>query len=136
MKKVFADTQYWIAIVKPGDSLAATATAARSLIGEVFIVTTDEVLTEFLSALSRGEQMRKQAAKMVRAILENPNVRVIPQTRDSFLKGLIFYENRSDKEYSLTDCISMNVMKAESLIEVLTNDHHFEQEGFSILIKN
>lgn len=63
-------------------------------------------------------------------------MRVIPQTRDSFLKGLIFYENRSDKEYSLTDCISMNVMKAESLIEVLTNDHHFDQEGFSILIKD
>lgn len=63
-------------------------------------------------------------------------MRVIPQTSDSFLKGLIFYENRSDKEYSLTDCISMNVMKAESLIEVLTNDHHFDQEGFSILIKD
>lgn len=62
MKKVFADTQYWIAIVKPGDSLAATATAARSLIGEV--------LTEFLSALSKGEHMRKQAAKMVRAYLK------------------------------------------------------------------
>ncbi len=73
---------------------------------------------------------------MVRAILENPNVRVMPQTRDSFLKGLIFYETRSDKEYSLTDCISMNVMKAESLGEVLTNDHHFDQEGFSILINN
>jgi len=79
--------------------------------------------------------MRKQAAKMVRAILENPNVKVIPQTRESFLKGLIFYENRSDKEYSLTDCISMNVMSAESLVEVLTNDHHFEQEGFTFLIK-
>jgi len=134
MKKVFADTQYWIAIVKPGDSLAAAAKASRSSLGEVFIVTTDEVLIEFLSALSKGEHMRKQASRMVRAILENPNVRVMPQTRDSFLKGLTFYETRSDKEYSLTDCISMNVMKAESLEEVLTNDHHFDQEGFSILI--
>ncbi|MFQ5485942.1 MAG: type II toxin-antitoxin system VapC family toxin [Desulfobacterales bacterium] len=134
MKKVFADTQYWIAIVKPRDSLAAAAKAARSLLGEAFIVTTDEVLIEFLSALSKGEHMRKLAARMVRAILENPNVRVIPQTRDSFLKGLTFYETRSDKEYSLTDCISMSVMKAEALEEILTNDHHFEQEGFSILI--
>ncbi len=136
MKKVFADTQYWIAIVKPGDSLAAAAKAARSLLSEVFIVTTDEVLTEFLSALSKGEHMRKQAALMVRAIMEDPNVKVIPQTRDSFLKGLTFYENRNDKKYSLTDCISMNAMKAESLVEVLTHDRHFEQEGFSILIKN
>ena len=72
---------------------------------------------------------------VLRAILENPNVKVISQTRDSFLKGLTFYENRSDKEYSLTDCISMNVMKAELLGEVLTNDRHFEQEGFTVSIK-
>ncbi|MBW1701999.1 MAG: PIN domain-containing protein [Deltaproteobacteria bacterium] len=135
MKTVFADSHYWIAIVNPDDPWAKAAKAARSDLGEVFIVTTDEVLTEFLAALSRGEHMRKQAAKMVRAILENPNVKVIPQTRESFLKGLIFYENRSDKEYSLTDCISMNVMSAESLVEALTNDHHFEQEGFTFLIK-
>lgn len=35
----------------------------------------------------------------------------------------------------MTDCISMNVMKAELLEEVLTNDRHFEQEGFTVLIK-
>ena len=132
MKRVFADSHYWIAVVNPDDPWAK---AARSGSGEVFIVTTDEVLTEFLAALSRGEHMRKQAARMVRAILENPNVKVVPQTRDSFLKGLAFYEDRSDKEYSLTDCISMNVMRAESLGEVLTNDRHFEQEGFAVLIK-
>ncbi|MBL7176243.1 MAG: type II toxin-antitoxin system VapC family toxin [Desulfobacteraceae bacterium] len=134
MKTVFADTQYWIAIVRPDDSWAETAKAARSSLGEAFIVTTDEVLTEFLSALSKGKHMRRQAAKMVHAIMEDPNVKVLPQTRDSFLKGLTFYENRIDKEYSLTDCISMNVMKAESLVEVLTNDRHFEQEGFNVLI--
>ena len=135
MKTVFADSHYWIAMVNPNDSWAKIAKAAKASLGEVFIVTTDEVLTEFLAALSRGEHMRKQAAKMVRAILENLNVKVIPQTRESFLKGLAFYENRSDKEYSMTDCISMNVMKAESLAEVLTNDRHFEQEGFTVLIK-
>ena len=135
MKTVFADSHYWIAIAKPGDPWADAAKAAKLSIGDVFIVTTDEVLSEFLAALSRGEYMRKQAAKMVRTILENPNVRVIPQTRTSFLKGIAFYESRSDKEYSLTDCISMNVKNSESMVEVLTKDHHFEQEGFIVLIK-
>jgi predicted nucleic acid-binding protein len=37
--------------------------------------------------------------------------------------------------YSLTDCISMNAMRAEALTEVLTNDHHFEQEGFTVLMR-
>ena len=61
MKKVFADTQYRIAIVNPVDTFAAAPKAARSLLSKVFIVTTDKVLTEFLSALSKGEHMRKQA---------------------------------------------------------------------------
>ena len=135
MKRVFADSNYWIALIRPGDQWADAAKAAWSLLGDALIVTTDGVLIEFLTALSRGEHMRKQAAKMVRAILDNPNIKVIPQTRESFLKGLLFYENRSDKEFSLTDCISMNAMRTESLVEVLTNDHHFEQEGFTVLIK-
>jgi len=29
----------------------------------------------------------------------------------------------------------MNVMESHGLTEVLTNDHHFEQEGFAVLIK-
>ena len=135
MKTVFADSHYWIAVVNPNNPWKEVSRATKLALGEVFIVTTDGVLTEFLAALRKGEHMRRQAAKMVHAILENPNVKVIPQTRDSFLKGLEFYENRSDKEYSLTDCISMNVMKTESLVEVLTNDHHFEQEGFTVLIR-
>jgi|WetSurMetagenome_2_1015567.scaffolds.fasta_scaffold506849_2 uncharacterized protein len=136
MKAVFADSHYWIAVVNPNDQWKEAAKAAKSLLGDVFIITTDEVLTEFLAALSSWGQIRKQAAKMVRIILENPNIKVIPQTRDSFLKGLTLYENRNDKEYSLTDCISMNVMKAESINEILTNDHHFEQEGYEVLIKD
>ena len=135
MKTVFVDSLFWIALVKPKDQWAKAAKTAKSNLGDVLIVTTDEVLTEFLTALSSGKRMRKQAGKMVRTILANPNVKVVPQTRDSFLKGLTLYENRGDKEYSLTDCISMNVMKAESLVEVLTNDRHFEQEGFTVLIK-
>ena len=58
---------------------------------------------------------------------------MIHQTRELFLEGLTLYEARPDKEYSLTDCISMQAMRHEGLTEVLTNDHHFTQEGFHIL---
>ncbi len=71
---------------------------------------------------------------MVRAILDNPNVTVLPQSRDSFLGGMQLYEQRPDKKYSLTDCISMNAMKRKSVNKILTNDHHFEQEGFVVLM--
>jgi len=136
MKKVLADSNYWIAVVKPRDPWSEAAGHARKNLGHAILVTTDEVLIEFLTALSRGgPTLRRAAAKMVRAILGDANVRVIQQTREGFLNGVTRYEGREDKEYSLTDCISMNVMESHSLTEVLTNDHHFEQEGFTVLIK-
>lgn len=136
MKVVFADSVYWIAIVKPNDSWAEDAKRARKSVGESLLVTTDEVLAEFLNALSKGGPMlRRQAVKMVETILENPNVTTVPQTRDGFLDGLKLYEGREDKQYSLADCVSMNVMKSRSLTQALTNDHHYEQEGFDVLMQ-
>ena len=136
MKKVFVDTHYWLAVVRPNDQWKEPAKRARSELGTaVLMISTDEVLSEFLTGLSKyGEKMRIQAVKMIKSIMDNPNVKVIPQSRDSFLKGIEFFGQRVDKEYSLTDCISMNVMRKESINEILTNDRHFEQEGFIVLI--
>ena len=57
------------------------------------------------------------------------------QSHESFFDGLARYERRLDKDYSLQDCTSMNVMEAEGITEILTSDHNFEQEGFTILMK-
>jgi nucleoside-diphosphate-sugar epimerase len=105
-------------------------------IGDAFHITTDEVLTEFLNALAEGgEHLRTQAVRMVRQIQSNSGVTVLPQSRDSFLRALDLYKQRPDKNYSLTDCVSMNAMRAENITDTLTNDHGFEQEGFTVLIK-
>jgi predicted nucleic acid-binding protein len=61
---------------------------------------------------------------------------VIPQSRSSFLAGLDLYTQRPDKGYSLVDCISMQTMRKEGLTEVLSNDRHFEQEGFRALFRD
>jgi predicted nucleic acid-binding protein len=79
--------------------------------------------------------MRRKAVANARRILENAAVRVIPQSHDSPLAGVTLYEARPDKGYSLTDCISIQTMWIEGLTEVLTNDRHFEQEGFRALFR-
>ncbi len=137
MKRVFADAHYWIAVGRPGDSYADAAKKARASIGSAVIVTTNEALTEFLNAVSKGgPKIRQVAAKMVIAILnQSPSVKVIPQTRQGFADGVRRYAIREDKEYSLPDCIAMNVMDKEGIREVLTHDHHFKQDGFSTLIE-
>ena len=136
MKTVFADTVYWVAMARPRDQWRSEARNALRRLGQVRIVTTHEVLTEFLTALSGGgPQVRLAAVRTVRALQSNSSVRIMPQSRASFRKALDRYEARDDKEYSLQDCVSMNVMEARSITEILTTDHHFEQEGFTVLMK-
>ena len=133
---VFADAFYWIAITNPGDSTHVAATAFDTSFSRPNIVTTEEVLTEFLTYFAgRGPMLRKKAAAITTAILTDPSIWVLPQTHESFLAGLALYAARLDKAYSLADCISMQSMRRESLYAVLTNDHHFEQEGFRTMFR-
>ncbi|MGI8669391.1 MAG: type II toxin-antitoxin system VapC family toxin, partial [Aridibacter sp.] len=75
-----------------------------------------------------------KVALFVREILLDVRVQVIPQSETSFLEALELYESRLDKGYSLTDCISMNACQTLGIKKILTHDHHFEQEGFSVLL--
>ena len=133
MKAVFADTFYWIALTDPADPRYREA-AAFEIAGTI-ILTTDEVLSEFLTFFAGHPRLRDRAARTVSVLLQQPGVRIIPQSRDSFLAGLDLYRARPDKGYSLTDCVSMQTMRREELTEVLTNDRHFEQEGFRALFR-
>ena len=135
MSAVFVDASYFIAQFRPDDQWEELAQEARRRLGEVEMVTTDEILTEFLTGISRGGAViREKADAAVQEMLRNGNIRVIPQTRPSFLDGLNRFRRRLDKAYSLQDCIAMNVMEAEGITEILTSDHNFEQEGFTILM--
>ncbi len=68
-------------------------------------------------------------------IQANPQMRIIPPDQTLFEEGIQLYTNRSDKAWSLTDCISFVVMQREGITEALTGDHHFEQAGFTTLLK-
>jgi uncharacterized protein len=137
MTALFADTFYWVALADFADSAHQRALILTAQRAGSRIVTTDEVLTEYLSFFSTASaQSRRQAAEGVERLLASSAIRVIPQSRDSFLAGLQLYRARPDKGYSLVDCISMQTMRKEGLMEVLTNDRHFEQEGFQALFRD
>ena len=131
---VFADTFYWLVLARPRDSEHAAARRWAAANASTTLVTTDEVLTEFLNALAgAGPAGRAHAAATVHDIRNDPQVVVLPQTRADFDAALALFEARADKGYSLTDCRSMLAMRNLGLIEALTNDHHFTQERFTIL---
>ena len=136
LRTVFADAFYWVALLNPRDSSHQLASSLSDSLQSSIIITTEEVLTEVLAYFSAwGRRWRSEAVSSVRDILDDPGVQVVPQSHESFLAGLDLYEARLDKGYSLTDCISVNTMRAEGVADVLTTDVHFRQEGFRALFE-
>ena len=134
MHEVFADTFYWIALANPADQWHAATSEFDQANPDVAVVTTEEALTEFLNFYAEaGQHRRRIVGAMCEQILLYPNVTVLAQTHESFARGVEFYRQRDDKGYSLTDCISMLVCRERGIQQILTKDHHFEQEGFTLL---
>jgi predicted nucleic acid-binding protein len=134
MRRVFADSLYWIALSHPRHQHHAAALKLSLTLRQGVIVTTDEVLSEFVTALRHTRQLRSIAALQADGVMANPSILMLPQTRQTFLAGLTLHKARPDKEYSLTDCISMQAMRAEGISEIPTHDNHFAQEGFAVLL--
>lgn len=139
MRIVFADTGYWIALLYPRHQLHQTAqTIHRSMDSQSLrIITTEIVLTEFVNFFSKlGSWLRQQSVAFVLQIQQNPKVVVVPQSTEQFNQALRLYAQRQDKQWSLTDCCSFLVMQDLGITEALAHDKHFEQAGFTILLKD
>ena len=130
MPRAFADTSFWLGRNFPNDQWHRAALDAERQIGFPFdLITTQEILTEFLAHVSGHTDMRQTGVGVIERIYRHPNIRIVPQSAASFAKGFELYRNRMDKGYSLVDCISMITMDELGISLVLTSDHHFEQEG-------
>lgn len=132
MSALFADTFYFLALINERD--ARHGEAVRFEAAHVSLVTTAWVLTEVGDALSAPEN-RDAFLNLLDLLKESPDVRIITASSDLFERGIELFRQRSDKDWSLTDCISFVAMKDENIVAALTGDHHFEQAGFRALLK-
>jgi len=99
MSAVFADTFYWIAITNIDDFAHVRAKSLTGAIAPRTLVTTEEVLTEYLNYFSAwGPHFRRKALANVQHILSSNAVEVLPQTAASFVAGLTLYGARPDKD--------------------------------------
>ncbi len=137
MREVFADTAYWVALQFEKDSLRRfakhwTLTEADS----VLIVTSDLVLIEFLNFASGvGANTRLEVAEIWQRTHSNQEILVIPDTDHLLQAAVQLFKRSADKEWSLTDCASMLIMRGRGISEALTSDHHLEQAGFQLLMR-
>ena len=130
---VFMDTYGLIAWINTRDAAhQRVKTYLESFSGN--IVTTEWVLLEFADAFSLSKS-KLIAVEAIKRIHHLPMFLVIGFEPTIHQAGFDLYENRSDKDWSLTDCVSFAVMTLRGLSEALTADHHFEQAGFRAVFK-
>ena len=124
----FADTFFWLALLDRTDGHHAAATKHLDASRD-FFVTTRWVLAEVADAMCRPP-LRAKAMAMIPRLASDPSTIIVRGSDDLFDEGFKLYADRSDKNWSLTDCISFVVMQRQNLREALTADRHFEQAGF------
>ena len=133
MKRVFADTHYFLGLLNERDSCHELARHWTERLADDLIITTPWVLTELADGMCQPHH-RRVCADFLKDIEENGTMRVLGGSPGHWQQGFALYRSRPDKEWSLTDCISFVVMAEEGLTEALTGDHHFEQAGFVALL--
>lgn len=133
MKPVFTDTSYYLALVNRTDPRHPRAVdLAENLLSRV--VVTEYVLVELGSALSRGSD-RQVYLELLEDLQDGDSITIVPASESLFRQGVALFGDRTDKEWSLVDCISIIVMKQRRLQEALTTDRHFVQAGFRALLR-
>jgi hypothetical protein len=132
MAVYFADTSFWIALVDQRDVHHSKATELSAKISGA-ILTTQAVLLETANTLSRP-QWREKGIALISRILARKDIEVLPSSDAVWDRGWKLFCDRTDKSWSLTDCISFEVMRERGLTEALAADSHFRQAGFHAML--
>ena len=131
MSAVFADTFFYLALLNDRDPAHSRALAESRIPRQ--IVTTEFILLELGNACARAEDHADFLA-IIAGIRASPRMKIVPLDSPLLHRGLELMADRSDKDWSLTDCISFVIMGDTGIREALTGDHHFQQAGFRALL--
>lgn len=138
MNEVFADTSGWASFFVDTEPYHAKALRLMEQWQQKTrrVVTTNYVLSELLPLLTmRFHVRRERALDLIENIRLDRLVEIVHIDESLDAEAWKLLENRLDKVWSLVDAASFVVMKNRRITEALTTDHHFEQEGFTRLLK-
>ena len=130
MATYFADTSFWIALSSRRDQYHSRAVEWHEFVMRTGskIITTEAILWEWLNALADAST-RSIAAEGHRRAHADSRVEVVRFEPELSAAAVSLYGSRTDKDWSLTDCLSFVVMQRRGISDALTTDHHFEQAG-------
>jgi uncharacterized protein len=130
---MFLDTSGLLSLYEPEDKFYALATdcfhrAERR-------ITTNYVLAELVALMGARNLSRGPALRFIAGLEQDPMIEVFWVTEGMHAGAMDLLLRRLDKSYSLCDAASFLLMEEQGIVEVLTADHHFEQEGLVCLLR-
>ncbi len=128
----FADTFFFLALLNRQDTLYHPRAIEINRVDHP-MVSTGWVLLELADHLCDARN-RRLFSEVRQALAVDPRFEVLPTDQGLLDRAIVLYDQRADKDWSLTDCTSFVVMQDRGITEALTGDHHFEQAGFRRLL--
>lgn len=98
-------------------------------------LTHNYVLAELIALAQARRLPREPVLRFVAQLSVDRDIEMIWVDRVLHHQAIALLTAQLDKTYSLCDAVSFVLMRIRGVQEALTTDHHFEQAGFSILLK-
>ncbi len=131
---VFVDTSALVACAVEKDDRHAEAAAEllRLLDAGSRLVTSTDVFDETVTRV-RGRAGHRAAVTVGEQLRHSHDIRLVAVTEPHRHAAWGLFVRYADQEFSLTDCSSMVLAKANGIREVFTFDRGFARVGFTIL---
>jgi predicted nucleic acid-binding protein len=132
----FLDTGFVIALVSPRDNHHVVAQNLFRSIEEngISLVTSQAVVLEVGAALSK-QPFRRAAVNIIDVLQTDPQIEIVAVDAALLDRGFDLFKKRADKEWSLADCVSFEIMRDRGISDALSTDAHFTQAGFTALLR-
>lgn len=94
------------------------------------------MLVELLNtACEYGGATRELVCRFEVELRNDTMVTIVPFSSNRLQQAISMYRKYRDQLWSITDCDSILAMRQNGILEALTSDHHFEQAGFTALLR-
>ena len=128
-KRVAADTSFLFPFLYVRHTQHEEARRLADEFSDAVFVTTDGVLSELLSLMSRQSLRRTALAFVNDALSEAGSYEVVLQTTASLQRGIERYRSQTSGSPSLVDCMLMDAMDDQGIEDLLAFDRDFRHIG-------
>ena len=136
IEPIFVDSFAWIAAINKSDNYheISLRILEELLNKHAKLITTNYVVVETINALIKAE-LRKTVIEFIDKLGKSPSVQIVKITDEIYNNAWTLYQQRMDKDWGIIDCTSFEVMQMFNIRKAFTGDKHFEQAGYSLIVK-